>query len=67
MLIQSGLNAVNVDIKGNVGSVKKYCHADVEKVWRNCSTLKNSDVHLEVTTLMITGTNAANIKSLSGD
>ena len=56
-LIESGLDAANVDIKGSAAVVKKYCHADVEKVWRNCRIMKNHRVHLEITTLLIRGVN----------
>ncbi|MCK4941408.1 AmmeMemoRadiSam system radical SAM enzyme [candidate division WOR-3 bacterium] len=57
LLIHSGLDAANVDIKGSISNIQKYCHADGEKIWRNCKMLKDSGVHLEVTTLMITGVN----------
>ena len=36
LLIEAGLDAMNVDVKGNVEAVKRYCATDVEKVWRNC-------------------------------
>lgn len=57
LFIRSGLDAANVDIKGNATSVRKYCHADVEKIWRNCKVLKANGLHLEVTTLLVTGIN----------
>ncbi|MEM0374455.1 MAG: radical SAM protein [Sulfolobales archaeon] len=42
LLCDSGLDAVNVDIKGDYEAVLKYCGADVEKVWRNCIEFKCS-------------------------
>ena len=53
LLIKAGLDAANVDIKGDAAVVKQYCQADVEVVWRNCRFLKKKGVHLEVTTLVI--------------
>ncbi len=53
LLIEAGLDAANVDIKGDAVAVKQYCQADVEVVWRNCLLLKEKGVHLEVTTLVI--------------
>jgi len=57
LLIEAGLDAANVDIKGDAAAVKKYCQADVEVVWRNCRLLKEKGVHLEVTTLVVPGVN----------
>ena len=53
LLIEAGLDAMNVDIKGRAAAVKKYCGTDVEKVWRNCREAKKAGVHIEVTTLVI--------------
>ncbi len=53
LLIEAGLEAMNVDIKGSQEVVKRYCHADGEVVWRNCRLAKERGVHLEVTTLVI--------------
>ncbi|MHA1344177.1 MAG: radical SAM protein, partial [Promethearchaeota archaeon] len=52
-LIKSGLDAMNIDIKGDAKFVKKYCGADVEKVWRNAKLAKELGVHVEITTLLI--------------
>ena len=57
LLIEAGLDAANVDIKGDGEAVRSYCQADVEPVWRNCRLLKERGVHLEVTTLVIPGVN----------
>lgn len=58
LLIEAGLDGMNVDIKGNAEAVKKRCKGvDVEKVWRNCRHAKDKEVHLEITTLVIPGVN----------
>ncbi len=35
ILIEEGLDAMNIDIKGDKEVVSRYCEANVEKVWRN--------------------------------
>jgi pyruvate formate lyase activating enzyme len=57
LLIENGLDAMNVDLKGNAEAVKKYCSADVEKVWQNITEAKELGVHVEITTLIIPGVN----------
>jgi pyruvate formate lyase activating enzyme len=57
MLVEAGLDAMNVDVKGNAEAVKKYCGIDVEKVWRNCRLAVQAGVWLEITTLVIPGVN----------
>lgn len=58
LLIEAGLDAMNVDIKGGAEAVKKRCKGiDVEKVWRNCRQAKDKRVHLEITTLVIPSVN----------
>ena len=52
-LIDHGLDAINIDIKGDSKMVRKYCGADVEKVWRNAKLFIDNDVHVEITTLLI--------------
>ena len=53
LLIEAGLEAMNVDLKGDAEAVRRYCKADVEAVWRNCRTAKESGVWIEITTLVI--------------
>ena len=53
LLIDAGLDAMNVDIKGGKEAVRKFCGVDVEFVWRNCRYAKEHGVHVEVTTLVI--------------
>lgn len=57
LLAEAGLDAVNIDVKGDAEAVRRYCGADVEKVWHNCRLAKELGVHLEITTLVIPGVN----------
>jgi pyruvate formate lyase activating enzyme len=57
LLIDHGLDGMNIDIKGDEEAVKKYCQADVEVVWRNARIAKESGVWVELTTLVIPGIN----------
>ena len=57
-LVDAGLNAMNIDIKGDSDMVEKYCGTDVEKVWRNAKLAKDLGVHVEITTLLIQGFNS---------
>uniref|UniRef100_A0A7C4EKZ9 AmmeMemoRadiSam system radical SAM enzyme n=1 Tax=Thermodesulfovibrio aggregans TaxID=86166 RepID=A0A7C4EKZ9_9BACT len=56
-LIHHGLDAMNIDIKGNAQFVRKYCGADVEKIWRNAVIALQNNVWIEITTLIIPGLN----------
>jgi pyruvate formate lyase activating enzyme len=56
-LINHGLDAMNIDIKGDAEMTKKYCGIDIEKVWRNIFFAKKNGVHVEITTLLIEGFN----------
>ncbi len=54
LLIDSGLGAMNVDLKGDATPVKKFCKmVDVEKVWAASKLARSRGVHLEITTLVI--------------
>ena len=58
LLVDAGLDALNVDIKGDAAAVKKFCKAvDVEKVWATCRLARSHGVHLEITTLIIPSVN----------
>ena len=57
LFIETGLDAANVDIKGDKKVIKKFCGADVEKVWRNCKIMKKNNRHIEITTLVISNVN----------
>jgi pyruvate formate lyase activating enzyme len=52
-LIRNGLDAMNIDIKGDLDMIKRDCQADGEIVWRNAKIAKKSGVHIEITTLLI--------------
>ncbi|MFX1354054.1 MAG: AmmeMemoRadiSam system radical SAM enzyme [Promethearchaeota archaeon] len=52
-LINNGLDAVNIDIKGDSEMVKQYCGIDIQYIWRNAKNAKDSGVHVELTTLLI--------------
>ncbi|MEO0289780.1 MAG: AmmeMemoRadiSam system radical SAM enzyme [candidate division WOR-3 bacterium] len=57
LLIDSGLDAINFDIKGNREFVKRYCGADLEKIWRNIKIAKEKGLWVEIITLVIEGYN----------
>jgi pyruvate formate lyase activating enzyme len=58
LLVEAGLDAMNVDVKGDPVAVRKYCKGvDVEKVWAACRMTRSQGVHLEITTLVIPGVN----------
>jgi len=66
-LVEAGLDAMNIDIKGGSDMVQKYCGVNNEKVWRNAKLAKDLGVHLEITTLLITKLNSddSTIRSIS--
>jgi pyruvate formate lyase activating enzyme len=54
LLVQAGLDAMNVDLKGDAGAVRRYCKGiDVEKVWSICRLARSQGIHIELTTLVI--------------
>jgi len=56
--IEAGLDAMNVDLKGRAGPVRRHCRGiEVERVWATCRAARAAGVHLEVTTLVIPGVN----------
>ncbi|HEX76009.1 MAG TPA: AmmeMemoRadiSam system radical SAM enzyme [Dehalococcoidia bacterium] len=57
MLTTHGLNAINIDIKGEAEAVRKFCAADVDIVWRNAAGSRERGIWVEVTTLVIPGIN----------
>ena len=66
-LLNHGLDAMNIDVKGDIEMTKKYCGIDVGKVWRNIIFAKNNGVHVEITTLLLEGfnTNESTIRTIS--
>jgi pyruvate formate lyase activating enzyme len=59
VLVAHGLNAMNIDIKGEVEAVRRYCAANSNIVWRNAIRAKECGVWVELTTLAISGVNDA--------
>jgi pyruvate formate lyase activating enzyme len=58
LLVEAGLDGMNVDVKGGAAAVRRYCKGiDVEKVWSTCRLARGQGVHLEITTLVIPGVN----------
>lgn len=54
LLIEAGLDTMNVDIKGDATAVRQHCKGiDVEKVWAACRFALERSVHIEITTLVI--------------
>ncbi len=54
LLVEAGLDAMNVDVKGDAAAVRKFCKGvDVEKVWAACQWARTHHIHLEITTLVI--------------
>ena len=59
MLVAHGLDAMNIDLKGETEAVRRFCGADVNVVWRNAAWAKRHGVWVELTTLVIPGVNDA--------
>lgn len=54
LLIDAGLDAMNVDIKGDASAVREYCKGiEVDGVWQICRQARARGLHIEVTTLVI--------------
>ncbi len=56
-LRDAGLDALNVDVKGDAEAVRRYCGADVRAVWRNVREARRLGMHVEVVNLVIPGVN----------
>lgn len=54
---EAGLDALNVDIKGDAAACRRYCQVDVARVWERCKQARHLRLHLEITTLVIPGVN----------
>ena len=57
LLVEAGLDGMNVDVKGDEEGVNEYCGADVGVVWRNCRQARELGVWVEITTLVVPGVN----------
>jgi pyruvate formate lyase activating enzyme len=56
-IIDNGCDAFSVNIKGNEKTVRDYCGADIEIVWRNLREVRKRGKHIEVVTLVIPSIN----------
>jgi pyruvate formate lyase activating enzyme len=56
-LARAGLQALNVDIKGDSATVLELCGVDGEAPWATCRRTVERGLHLEITTLVIPGVN----------
>jgi len=56
-LVAHGLDAMNIDVKGEADIVRRFCTAEVDVVWRNAARAKECGVWVELTTLVIPGVN----------
>ncbi len=58
MLASAGLDAINIDIKGNDEVYRRYCSGTSARVvWRNIGFAKSLGLHVEVVNLVVTGVN----------
>lgn len=76
LLAEHGLDAMNIDVKGDGETVRRECGGDEEKIWRNAVESKKLGMWIEITTLIIPGINdslrclegiASQIKGLLGN
>jgi|Deesub1362B_J571_1020462.scaffolds.fasta_scaffold07879_3 pyruvate formate lyase activating enzyme len=57
-LTEVGLDAINIDMKGNNEVYRRYCSgAEASVVWRNIKLAKKLGLHVEVVNLVVTGVN----------
>ncbi len=57
LLVEAGLDAMNVDLKGDAEAVGRYCQIDVEAVWRTSVRARQRGIWIELTTLVVPGVN----------
>ena len=58
LLIEHGrLDAMNIDIKGDAETVRTFCAADMDLIYRNAILAKQGGIWIELTTLIIPGVN----------
>lgn len=58
LLIEAGLDAMNVDVKGDAQAVERHCKGvDVSRVWAACQMARSQGIHVEITTLVIPSVN----------
>ena len=54
LLIENGLNAIKIDIKGGKEEYRRYNFANVDVVWRNARFAKEHGLHVEIVYLVVT-------------
>jgi pyruvate formate lyase activating enzyme len=57
LLKAAGLDAISFNVKGNKETVRRYCDADVDVVWRNIRVAKKLGMHVEIVNLVVPGVN----------
>lgn len=57
MLKEAGMNALNIDIKGNNDVYRRYCDGSADLIWKNAKKALELDLHVEMVNLVITGVN----------
>ena len=57
MLKDAGLDAINIDIKGNEETYEKYCNGKAKFVWRTAKEAVKLGIHVEMVNLIITDVN----------
>jgi pyruvate formate lyase activating enzyme len=53
LLVEAGLDAMAINIKGSPEMVRRYCKADLEPTWQNAKRAKELGIHVEIITLVI--------------
>jgi pyruvate formate lyase activating enzyme len=69
LLIEAGLDAMNVDVKGTARAVRHWCQGvEVDKVWALSRLARSLGVHVEITTLVIPTVNdaEADLREIAG-
>lgn len=57
LLIEAGMTGMTVTVKGSSDVVKKFCGANVEKVWNNIKSAYKEGIHVEIVCLIIPSVN----------
>jgi pyruvate formate lyase activating enzyme len=57
ILSEAGLDAINIDIKGNENTYKNYCGGKAKFVWRTIKKAVDLELHVEIVNLVITNVN----------
>lgn len=59
MLREAGMDALKIDVKGDTQAVRRYCGAEVDKVWSRAEEARKMGLHVEIVTLLIPSVNDA--------